>query len=579
MFRFEAKNSETTTNNDTMMSQQSRMGIFEVLDKIVPVNAPPVLPPEIRRVVRNSNNNAASCVETRTYGGNEFARLNIVVLCRELDLSGTIGLSRERLRDLLAVAIRWNNIEQQIASQLHLFQAWNQFVVISFMDGFPTLEERGLCKSPIALLVRLIEAALGRIRSYPSSKPYLMEPLAEAVLMFLCKLREQIKDNPFAISIAEFRNLLKHLLLTLTHCESGNSASSSSHELRGSLYSSVLILLKLASSSSVQLLTKSTTHLETDSDETLKRRRWRQRKLLEIVQEMLNQSGEALIRLVARDSAIGLPVWRSLALSTLDALVANDGSGRCVSFLRHSGHVQRVVRFLNELPANVIGPFANVNAQREAEERMAVYDKAVSLLTRIAQNRSGCALLIQCGVMDAVRSCPAFSKAPERGESFQPDEDSKIQWLIETPVIAFRKILAPSLRLVLSLSITMPQSRSNPGQLSVLHLLKERFAVFVWCLRKALELPRPVDVDMSTDFGYEQDSKLENDDETVRLLPLSVYTFPLNYNTHTHTHIYIYIYEGTCSCTGCCDSTDRRLESYRFGYFDSRKRDMESRII
>ena len=132
-------------------------------------------------------------------------------------------------------------------------------------------------------------------------------------------------------------------------------------------------------------------------------------------------------------------------------------------------------------------------------------------MIRIAQNRSGCALLIQCGVMNAVRTCPAFSKAPERWESFQPD--TKLQWLIESPVIAFRKILAPSLRLVLSLSISIPQTRNNPGQLSLLHLLKERFAVFVWCLRKALELPKPVDAELSTDFGA-QDSKLENEDET-----------------------------------------------------------------
>lgn len=518
MFHFEQ--SRTVEEQQEQHAGQSRMGIFEVLDKIVPTNTPPVLPPEIRRAVRNNNTTSSQCVETRTYGGNEFARLNIVMLCRELDLSGAVGLSRERLRELLSIAVRWNEMEQQIASQLHLFQAWNQFVVISFMDGFPKLEERGMGKSPLALLVRLIEAALIRIRSHPSSKPYLFEPLAESVLMFLCKLREQIKDNPFAISISEFRNLLSHLLLTLTHCESGTSTTSSSHELRGSLYSSVLILLKLASSSSIRNFKNISVETK-----TMEQHRWRQRKLLEIVQDMLDQSGEALIRLVSRDSAVGLPVWRSLALSTLDALVANDGSGRCVSFLRHSGHVQRVVRFVNELPANVIGPFARVKAQREAEERIAVYDKAVSLLTRIAQNRSGCALLLQSGVMDAVRSCPAFSKAPERSDGFQSGNNEKLQWLIESPVTTFRKILAPSLRLILSLSISMPQSRNNPGQLSVLHLLKERFAVFVWCLRKALELPRPVDdrynaVDDELRADVE-DSKVENDDvriERIRIL-------------------------------------------------------------
>ena len=232
-------------------------------------------------------------------------------------------------------------------------------------------------------------------------------------------------------------------------------------------------------------------------------------KLLEIVQEMLNQSGEALIRLVARDSAVGLPVWRSLALSTLDALVANDGSGRCVSFLRHSGHIQRVVKFLNELPVNVIGPFSDVNAQREAEERMAVYDKAVSLLIRIAQNRSGCALLIQCGVMDAVRTCPAFSKAPERWESFQPHKITMVNRISRDCVSKDSRTFAQTRTF---LSVSIPQTRSNPGQLSVLHLLKERFAVFVWCLRKALELPKPVDADLSTDFAT-QDSKLENEED------------------------------------------------------------------
>ena len=196
-----------------------------------------MLPPEIRRCAKFSVELSIVC-RVSNLRRNEFLRLNIVILCRELDLNGMVGMSRERFENFS----RCDPMEQDRAANRLSFICFKLGINLGHLLYGRISFTRGLCKSPIALLVRLIEAALIHIRSHPSAKPYLMEPLAEAVLMFLCKLREQIKDNPFAISITEYRNLLRHLLFTLTHCESGVSASSSSHELRGSLYVVMLIV-------------------------------------------------------------------------------------------------------------------------------------------------------------------------------------------------------------------------------------------------------------------------------------------------------------------------------------------------
>ena len=145
--------------------------------------------------VRSSQSNSQSCVRSRTYGENEFSRLNIVILCRELDLNGMVGMSRDVFENFSR--LRSDGTRPSSKSRLSFIcfklgiNLWSSPLWTDFLYS-----RRGDFQSPIALLVRLIEAALIHIRSHPSAKPYLMEPLAEAVLMFLCKLREQIKDNP-----------------------------------------------------------------------------------------------------------------------------------------------------------------------------------------------------------------------------------------------------------------------------------------------------------------------------------------------------------------------------------------------
>eukprot|EP00940_MAST-03C_sp_MAST-3C-sp2_P001330 g1330.t1 len=504
MFRYRNLARGDDTNDETRSAdrEQMRMGVFEVLDKMSSVQTYPTLPPEIRRIVRG---NGSKFVEERTYGGHKFGRLNIVAIHRELSLSGAIQLGPKKIHAMLSAALRWNQIEQLVAAQQHMLHAWKQLVVVSFSEGFPALEDARRCRPQVELLCQLIETALTKIKQFPNARAGVIEPLAESVLMLFAMLRKEVADG-FELSLSQYEKLLRCLLSSLLRCD--GSANSNSHELRGSLYSALLIFLKLANASMASGETSLLAPIVVDDaslaigkesdafgaamasfrstdDETRSRYRRRERDFFSVVQRALHQSGERLVRLVARDSTIGLPVWKALSLSTIDALLARDRSGRFLDVIRHTGHLQRIVTVVGELPVSVLGPFDSVSEQAKAEERIAIYDKAMALLIRIAQTRKGSSLLLQSDVLSAVSSCQALEKEPDSSVTHHRSS-AQLRWLVSSPVASFRRILRPALRLILSLSLSSSTIQGGPGHLKILHLLSERSSVLLWCLLEAV---------------------------------------------------------------------------------------------
>eukprot|EP00939_MAST-03C_sp_MAST-3C-sp1_P002166 g2166.t1 len=518
----------TKFGRSSVNREQARMGVFEVLDKTASVQKAPLLPPEISRIVRGAG---ARFVEERTYGGHKFGRLDIVALFRELRFGSIVQLEPKKIQTMLSAALQWNHIEQLVAAQQHLLNSWKQVVVLAFLDGFPQLERNRRCGPRIELLVQLIQSALLKIRLHPNARSGISEPLAEAALMSFHMLREKTRSGQHQLSMNQLGTLLHHLLATLTQCD-GN-ANSSSHELRGSLYSALLIFVKLVGSSTgttdeveeaelEELTTAAAAKVSNFAlatiDSTLQRDRNRERQFLAVVQNALRSSGERMMRLVARDSAVGMPVWQAISLATIDALLARDRSGRFLEIIRVTGHLQRIVTLVGELPKSVLDNFATMSDRAKAEERMHIYDKAMTLLIRIAQTRKGSTLLLQSDVLSAVSSCEALLREPSSSVA----RTESATWLVSSPTASFRRILNPALRLILSLLLSSANTESSPGQLKILKILLERASVVLWCLREATSIgvtvTSPDDEKLSDDAAA---ARVLNDEEHLDVMTLA----------------------------------------------------------
>ncbi|KAK7106896.1 nuclear pore complex protein Nup205-like [Littorina saxatilis] len=158
--------------------------------------------------------------------------------------------------------------------------------------------------------------------------------------------------------------------------------------------------------------------------------------------------GESFMEVVCRDACDGHDIGRMLALSVLDAIMAEDRHQQWLSYLVSKGYLQHLV---DSLPGDDSGLHAALVPAPSQLRPLYIFQTKMSMMTRLAQTAEGAGTLLRCGVMQKLAGCSALDLRPERDSQHSPMNEAGEDGFVPDPLARYRLLLSAALRLCLAL--------------------------------------------------------------------------------------------------------------------------------
>ncbi|GAA5922074.1 uncharacterized protein JCM15063_003177 [Sporobolomyces koalae] len=153
---------------------------------------------------------------------------------------------------------------------------------------------------------------------------------------------------------------------------------------------------------------------------------------------------DRLLPIICRDAAAGHEVWRTVAFTALDAIVAVAEEGKALSkvlaILSKQGYLSSFVNAFKDMEADLQDA---LQPDPESLNALYVYEALVSFLIRLSSSREGAEKLLQAELLSRLASCQYLETRPV-AESSSTDFDGFLPATTER----HHQLLLPALQLV-----------------------------------------------------------------------------------------------------------------------------------
>ncbi|KPV78555.1 uncharacterized protein RHOBADRAFT_51011 [Rhodotorula graminis WP1] len=155
---------------------------------------------------------------------------------------------------------------------------------------------------------------------------------------------------------------------------------------------------------------------------------------------------ERLLPVVCRDAAVGHEVWRTVAFTVLDALVAIADEGRATSkvlgLLAKQGYLQNFIAALKDAEADLQ---ATLQPDPPSLNALYVYEAQMSFLIRLASTREGAEKLLAAELLGRLAECEFLGARPVADTS-----SMEFDGFIPPATERHHQLLLPALQLVVN---------------------------------------------------------------------------------------------------------------------------------
>ena len=333
------------------------------------------------------------------------------------------------------------NHRREIASaRHHALRAWRSVLDIALTKALPLLPTEG--RHP--LLLDLMIAILPPIAAQETDQ-VISELLSGAAVLLMTKLRDEGVRLTFVEVVDSAQSFLpERLHAILRAILQATLQPGVSLVVRGNLYATLLNYLQYSSrlASSSPSLARSLADdahptddlLSLDGASTVGGTRRTRRNVLESGNLTILQSAiDRLLPVLCRDAASGHEVWRTVAFTTLDALVVAAEEGRATSrvlgILAKQGYLQNFVASLKDFEADLQealkpdpGQSSSHHLRTETDlsfetaeslNALYIYEAQMSFLTRLASTTEGAQKLMGAELLGRLAECDYLGARPE----------------------------------------------------------------------------------------------------------------------------------------------------------------------
>jgi nuclear pore complex protein Nup205 len=443
---------EETEIEGGLALEQQRMKMRELLDPLyLPLDEPQPLTnsPLLSKV------DLSTCTGTDERGIHyiDITRLHKLLLTaqrtaeQELMLTGSPQQDqlKQEIENILKKAVAWNRFYLLYSAMCHLFEGWKQILEVSLHECYEILR----MKSGEAILYEMTEVTL-RLLNTQKIGATLATTVSQTLLVLISKLR--ISFLLFNIELSDENEAReKYLPVEQLHTIFRGIVSAlinngTTQPLRGNLYTALLNYLQFTHAASLSVHTFGQQFEKMWLIEEIEAQH---RKLILGNMRILEENGgEKLIETLANDATDAIPLWKSIAFGTLDAIVRYDMQGRWLNYICQRGFLRH---FLDELSAQTESLISLLNPDANSISLLYVYESKMSLLLRIAQTSRGAEYLIENGIVHTLTQCYFIDRRPH-------DNPIDYNEWIPSVLERYSQLLLPVLRLLVCLLTSLPKN-------------------------------------------------------------------------------------------------------------------------